>query len=120
MTAPSASRPSAVALSYADKTKAPVVVAKGYGVTAESIMRVARDSNVYVHESPELVGLLMQVNLDLQIPAPLYVAVAEVMAWVAWVEAGVVDRLDITDRRNFQASRTRTSESPVSDSLTTT
>jgi flagellar biosynthesis protein len=77
---------SAVALSYADRNKAPVVVAKGYGVTAESIMRVARESGVFVHESAELVSLLMQVDLDRQIPPQLYVAVAQVLAWVAWVE----------------------------------
>lgn len=77
---------SAVALSYADRSKAPLVVAKGYGVTAESIMRVARESGVFVHESAELVSLLMQVDLDRQIPPQLYVAVAQVLAWVAWVE----------------------------------
>lgn len=80
---------SAVALSYADQSKAPVVVAKGYGITAENIMSVARDSGVYVHESPQLVALLMQVNLDRQIPPALYIAVAEVMAWVAAVDARV-------------------------------
>lgn len=82
-------RPAAVALSYAARCGAPVVVAKGYGVTAEAIMRTARRSGVYVHESGELVGLLMQVNLDRQIPPALYLAVAEVMAWVARVDARV-------------------------------
>ena len=82
-------RPAAVALSYADQGKAPVVVAKGYGDTAEAIMRTARRSGVYVHESGELVGLLMQVDLDRQIPPALYLAVAEVMAWLARVDARV-------------------------------
>ncbi|MHB1123410.1 MAG: EscU/YscU/HrcU family type III secretion system export apparatus switch protein [Ramlibacter sp.] len=82
-------RATAVALSYADQSKAPVVVAKGYGATAEAIMRTARESGVYVHESGELVGLLMQVNLDRQIPPALYLAVAEVMAWVARVDGRV-------------------------------
>ncbi len=75
-------RRSAVALSHADKGKAPVVVAKGYGVAAESIMRQARDSGLYVHSSPDLIKLLMQVDLDQQVPPQLYLAVAEVMAWV--------------------------------------
>ncbi|GAA4348628.1 EscU/YscU/HrcU family type III secretion system export apparatus switch protein [Variovorax defluvii] len=79
-------RPSAVALSYLDKTRAPVVVAKGYGVTAESIMREAREHGLYVHASPQLIRLLMQVDLDRQIPPQLYVAVAEVMAWVHELE----------------------------------
>lgn len=79
-------RASAVALSYAQGARAPVVVAKGYGVAAASIMRTARESGVYVHESPELVELLMQVKLDREIPPRLYVVVAQVMAWVARVE----------------------------------
>ncbi|RST51047.1 EscU/YscU/HrcU family type III secretion system export apparatus switch protein [Variovorax sp. MHTC-1] len=80
-------RQSAVALSYLDKTRAPVVVAKGYGVTAESIMREARENGLYVHASPALNKLLMQVDLDQQIPPQLYLAVAEVMAWIHRLEA---------------------------------
>ncbi|VTU26926.1 Flagellar biosynthetic protein FlhB [Variovorax sp. PBS-H4] len=79
-------RPSAVALSYLDKRQAPVVVAKGYGVVADSIMREARKNGLYVHASPELVGLLMQLDLDRQIPPELYRAVAEVMAWIHGLE----------------------------------
>jgi len=79
-------RNSAVALSYADKGKAPVVVAKGYGVVAESIMREARENGLYVHSSADLVKLLMQVDLDQQIPPQLYLAVAEVMAWIHGLE----------------------------------
>jgi flagellar biosynthesis protein len=75
-----------VALSYADKTKAPVVVAKGYGVVAESIMREARENGLYVHQSPDLIRLLMQVDLDRQIPPQLYLAVAELMAWIHELE----------------------------------
>ncbi|HWI83366.1 EscU/YscU/HrcU family type III secretion system export apparatus switch protein [Ramlibacter sp.] len=86
MTSPDGARPTAVALRYADRRKAPVVVAKGYGATAESIMRIAREREVYVHESPQLVGLLMQVDLDAQIPPDLYQAVAEVMTWLARVD----------------------------------
>jgi flagellar biosynthesis protein len=80
------SRPSAIALSYADKTKAPVVVAKGYGVAAESIMREARAHGLYVHSSADLVKLLMQVDLDQHVPPELYLAVAEVMAWIYGLE----------------------------------
>ena len=80
-------RPSAVALSYAAKDKAPIVVAKGYGAIAESIVRIARENGVYVHASPDLVNLLMDVDLDEQIPPQLYVAVAEMLAWLHRLEA---------------------------------
>ena len=88
MSTPMDDRPSAVALSHADQNRAPVVVAKGYGVVAESIMREAKANGLYVHESADLVRLLMQVNLDQQIPPQLYRAVAELMAWIHGLESG--------------------------------
>lgn len=87
MTVGANDRQSAVALSHADASKAPVVVAKGYGVVAESIMREAKANGLYVHESADLVRLLMQVNLDRQIPPQLYRAVAELMAWIHSLES---------------------------------
>ena len=40
-----------------------------------------------MHRSPELVRLLMRVDLDDRIPAELYLAVAELLAWVYQLEA---------------------------------
>lgn len=81
-----ADRPSAIALSYANKNRAPLVVAKGYGAVADAIVQRARQSGLYVHESPELVKLLMQVSLDDEIPPQLYLVVAEVLAWLYRLE----------------------------------
>ena len=75
-------RQSAVALAYRNGDAAPRVVAKGRGVTAEAIIARARECGIFVHESPELVSLLMQVDLDERIPPQLYVAVAELLAWL--------------------------------------
>src|SRR5450759_3869500 len=83
-------RPSAVAISYANKDKAPIVVAKGYGDVAESIVRRARESGLYVHASPDLVKLLMHVDLDEQIPPQLYIAVAELLAWLYRLETAKI------------------------------
>ncbi len=80
-------RQSAVALTYREGDNAPRVVAKGYGVLADTILRTAREHGLYVHESPELVGLLMQVDLDTHIPPQLYQAVAELLAWLYRLEA---------------------------------
>jgi flagellar biosynthesis protein len=79
-------RRSAIALSYKEGSPAPRVVAKGYGTTAERIIEQARQSGVFVHDSPELVSLLMQVDLDQQIPPELYRAVAEILAFVYFLE----------------------------------
>jgi len=85
-------RRSAVALTYAANSAAPKVVAKGRGVIAEAIIERARAAGIYVHESPELVSLLMQVDLDRHIPPQLYVAVAEVLAWVYRLELQQIAR----------------------------
>jgi flagellar biosynthesis protein len=81
-----AARQEAVALHYAQEKGAPQVVAKGRGLLAEEIIERARAAGVYVHESPELVSLLMQVDLDERIPAELYLAVAELLAWLYRLE----------------------------------
>lgn len=78
----------AVALAYQTGQAAPRVVAKGRGLLAEAIIERARDAGVYVHESPELVSLLMQVDLDQHIPPQLYLAVAELLAWIYRLEHG--------------------------------
>jgi flagellar biosynthesis protein len=78
----------AVALAYSPGDAAPRVVAKGRGLTAETIIALAREHEVYVHQSPEMVALLMQVDLDDHIPPQLYLAVAELLAWLYRVEAG--------------------------------
>ena len=79
-------RDSAVALTYTHGESAPRVVAKGRGLIAQEIIARAREAGVFVHESPELVSLLMQVDLDERIPPTLYVAVAELLAWLYKVE----------------------------------
>ena len=72
----------AVALKYAPGDRAPKVVAKGRGLIADEIIARAKEHGVYVHESPELVTLLSQVDIDVDIPPALYVAVAELLAWL--------------------------------------
>ena len=79
---------SAVALAYSQTDAAPRVVAKGRGLVAEQIIARAREHGVYVHESPELVSLLLQVDLDQRIPPQLYIAVAELLAWIYRLESG--------------------------------
>jgi flagellar biosynthesis protein len=82
----------AVALAYAEGQVAPRVVAKGRGLIAETIINQARAHGIYVHESPELVSLLMQVDMDQHIPPELYRAVAELLAWLYKIEAGTEAR----------------------------
>jgi len=77
----------AVALAYQTGDTAPRVVAKGRGLIAAEIISRAREHGVFVHESKELVALLMQVDLDRDIPPMLYRVVAELLAWLYHIEA---------------------------------
>lgn len=85
--------PRAVALSYDESDaaggRAPRVVASGQGAIAEAIIARAREFDIPVHESRELVAALMNFDLDQRIPPALYVAVAEVLAWAYRLEHGL-------------------------------
>jgi len=63
-------------------------VARGYGLIADEIVARARAHGVFVHQSRELVSLLMQVDLDRHIPPELYRVVAELLVWVHRLEVG--------------------------------
>lgn len=106
---PNADRNAAIALSYHKNDTAPRIVAKGYGQLADTIVRTAQEHGLYVHESRELVGLLMQVDLDSHIPPQLYTAVAELLAWLYQLETRDTPGAQMSD---FQAPATdRTSRS---------
>jgi flagellar biosynthetic protein FlhB len=62
---------------------APVVVAKGAGVLAQRIRRMALESNIPIVERKPLARLLYkEVDVGKPIPADSYAAVAEVLAYV--------------------------------------
>ena len=74
----------AVALKYDEASMtAPRVVAKGADLIAFRIRDLARESKVPVLESPPLArALYAHAELDQEIPARLFAAVAQVLAWV--------------------------------------
>lgn len=77
----------AVALAYSgEHTDAPRVVAKGYGNVAERVIELANQEGIFVHDSPELVALLMQVDLDARIPESLYQVIAELLVWIGQID----------------------------------
>ena len=71
----------AVALHY-DRTGAPRVVAKGKGTIGAKIIEVAKAHDIPIEENEVLAGALSNVELGDEIPAELYKAVAEVLAFV--------------------------------------
>ena len=70
----------AVALNY-DEESAPRVTAKGRGDLAEHILAIAEANNIPLQENPELVNVLVELELGTEIPEALYLAVAEVIAF---------------------------------------
>lgn len=74
----------AVALRYDEKRmRAPVVVAKGADIIAARIREVATESLVPIFEAPPLArALFKSVEIGAEIPATLYVAVAQVLTYI--------------------------------------
>jgi flagellar biosynthetic protein FlhB len=74
----------AVALKYDPKMmRAPRVVAKGADLVAQNIRRIAVEHRVPVFESPKLTrALYRSTDLNKEIPAGLYVAVAQVLSYI--------------------------------------
>ncbi len=74
----------AIALRYDRKTmKAPKIVAKGSRLNALKIREIATQNNVPIMENKPLARMLFKYGrVGGEIPAELYAAVAEVLAWV--------------------------------------
>jgi len=83
----------AVALRYDETMRAPRVIAKGADLVAAKIRELGAQHNVPVLESPALArAIYKHADINDEIPAQLYTAVAEVLAYVfqlkSWREHG--------------------------------
>jgi len=74
----------AVAIKYdEEKSRAPIVVAKGMDNIAQQIKKIARENDVHIVQNPPLArSLYAEVEVDKPIPEALFGAVAEVLAYV--------------------------------------
>ena len=73
----------AVALKYdKNKSNAPKVTAKGKGRTAQKIIELAELNDIAIKKDEDLVELLSKIELDKEVPAEMYKAVAEVFNFV--------------------------------------
>jgi flagellar biosynthesis protein FlhB len=78
----------AVALRYEMEMEAPIVIAKGRDLLAQEIKEVARWHGIPVLENPPLAqALYRSVEVGRPIPAVLYAAVAEILAFVFRAQA---------------------------------
>jgi flagellar biosynthetic protein FlhB len=92
----------AVALKYGDRPdRAPRVVAKGKDLVAARIRELAEEHQVPICSAPPLArAIYFNTEIDQEIPAALYLAVARVLAWVFQV-------------RNARAKGGRAPDSPA-------
>ena len=73
----------AVALRYdRQKEDAPRVVAKGQGKIAQKIIELAKAHYIPIKDDPDLIEVLSSLEIDEEIPSEIYVAVAELLAFV--------------------------------------
>jgi len=81
----------AVALRYDDKKmRAPLVVAKGTDLVAARIREIAAEHGVPVVEAPPLARALYRtVDIGREVPAALYVTVAQVLTYVYQLKAAI-------------------------------
>jgi flagellar biosynthesis protein len=75
----------AIALVY-DGAGAPRVSAKGSGMLGEQIIKLAAENGVPLHEDAALAAALAGISLGEEIPQELYLAVAEVLAFIYYLE----------------------------------
>ena len=83
-------RPAVAALHYDPlKPEPPEVLAVGRGVTADEILRVAKEHNIPLYEDAGLVEALARLDVSDHIPRELYAVVAEILAYVYRVDQDV-------------------------------
>ncbi len=91
----------AVALKYdQDKGGAPIVIAKGVDMLALQIIKIAKGNDVKIVEVPPLSrSIYYHTEIGDEIPSGLYIAVAQVLAYIFQLNNG-----DIYHKSKFDAS----------------
>lgn len=75
-------RSKAAIAAYGSTAKADLrPVMPGCGSEAQQVINRAKEAGIFVHEDPDLLELLAQLDFDQRIPPRLYRAVAEVTLW---------------------------------------
>ncbi|MDF2945961.1 MAG: hypothetical protein K0S51_640 [Bacillales bacterium] len=76
-------RKEAIALRYdISSDNSPVVVAKGKGIIAESILSIAEEKNIPIQRDESLMEMLGNLQINESIPEELFNVVAELFAYI--------------------------------------
>jgi len=81
----------AIALKYNKDDSSPFVVAKGKGYVAEKIIEKGKEEEVHIYEDENIIDNLMELDLGEEIPPELYDVVAEIIAYVYYLDRKLGD-----------------------------
>lgn len=103
---PATQRRTAVAVRYdVEKDKAPLILASGRGAIADEILRVAEENKIPLYENRGLSELLAKLEIDTEIPAQLYLLVAEVLFFVYKLDKMAEKREKLMKRAAEESSK---------------
>lgn len=74
------------------QSEAPMVVAKGQGLAARKILELAEENEIPIHHDEGLSQVLSEVEVEETIPAELYEAVAQVLAFIYRADRGAAQQ----------------------------
>ena len=62
----------------------PKVTARGTGALADTIVRLAKENNIPVHEDRDLIQMLSLLHIGEDIPPGIHMAIAEILIFIYW------------------------------------
>ncbi len=78
-------RREAIALSWDPHLdEAPKVTAKGSGLLADELIRLAREHNIPIREDHDMVQIFSLLDIGEAIPPEVHTAMAEILAYIYW------------------------------------
>ncbi len=86
----------AIALGYNQNLgSAPRVLASGFGNVAKTILSIAQENDVHIHNDEQLAPLLARVPVGQEIPEAAYQAVAELLAFLYQADQNMLQKSKI-------------------------
>lgn len=81
----------AVAIVWESEDSIPFISAAGEGFDADAILKAAMDARVPILTNPGVLEELLQLQLSEEIPDHLYLVVAQILAFVRFMEGKLSD-----------------------------
>ena len=90
-------RREAIALSWDPHLDtAPKIAAKGSGLVADELIRLAKEHNIPIREDRDLVQIFSLLNIGETIPPEVHTAIAEILAFIYWSNQQYTEIFDRT------------------------